>query len=221
MKKVALFLLALFICSAQLLQAQANDGKVLLGLTTYAMGMPVPSSGNLMSLGFGNTKYKSDAGDEDGDKTTNFNLLPKVGYFINDNLAAGLEFMFIHTSDKGPDEGDGKYNESVFVAGPFGRYYFPVGNIHLFAEAEVGVGSYREKLNGTDYDYDDKYNLFIIGGGLGLAAPVGNKAAFDLIIGYNSATSKAAEDNENNARMVTGGIGIKLGFILLLGGGAE
>jgi hypothetical protein len=221
MKKLTLLLLALFICSASLLNAQTNDGKVLLGITSYALGMPVPSTADLMSLGFGNTKYKSDSGDEDGDKTTNFNLQPKVGYFINEDLAAGLEFMIVSATDKGPDEGDGKNIESVFLVGPFLRYYFPVGNLHPFAEVECGLGSYKDKLNGSDYDYEDKYNLFIIGGGIGLAAPVGNKAAFDITMGYNSTTAKYSEDNEDNSRMVTGCFGIKIGLIFLLGGAGE
>lgn len=217
MKKFTLILCAVLIFGVSALQGQTNNGKIFLGLSSYALGMPVSSTGSFMSLGFGKTKYKSDSGNEDGNNTTFFNVQPKVGYFFTDNIVAGLEAMVVSSTENDPNS-DGKYKESVLLAGVFARYYLPAGKFNPFLELEGGIGSYREKVTGTDYDYDDKYNISLIGGGVGLALPVGDKAAFDIVVGYNSATMKPSEDNTDNERMINGGIGVKIGFVLLLGG---
>lgn len=215
MKKLALLLCAAFIFGLSGLKAQTNDGKILVGITTYLLGLPVTSGGSLFTLGFGSTKYKSDSGDEDGGNITSFSLQPKVGYFFSDNLAAGLETMIISSISKDPD--DNKYTQSVFLIGPFGRYYVPTTKCHPFIEGELGLGYYREKESGV-YEYDDKYNVFAYGLGAGITAPLGERAAFDFSLAYNHSSAKYSEDNPDNERIVTGSFGFKFGFIILLGG---
>lgn len=216
MKKLAMLLCIAFISGLAFLQAQTTKGKILLGATSYAFGMPISSSGGLMTLGFGSTKFKSNAGSTNGDKLTNFNLQPKAGYFVIDNLAVGLETMIVSSSSKDPDTDD-KFTTSIFVIGPFIRYYLPMSMFSPFAELEFGIGNVKYKETGTD-NYTEKYNATIIGAGVGMAVPLGNMAALDLVLGYNSAKIKPTDNNQDNYRIVTGGIGLKLGFVLFLGG---
>ena len=55
------------------------------------------------------------------------------------------------------------------------------------------------------------------GGGIGLAAPLGEKVTFDIMAGYDSLTVKDKEDNDDNYRTVIGTLGLKIGFTILLG----
>jgi len=92
MKKILLLFASICIVVSGLqAQTQLEKGKILAGVTsTLAMGGSEGSE--LFGLGFGSTKYKygSDA-PEVRYKSISYPILPKGGYFIMDNLAAGLE----------------------------------------------------------------------------------------------------------------------------------
>ncbi|MFH6937213.1 outer membrane beta-barrel protein [Flavobacterium sp. YO12] len=62
-------------------------------------------------------------------KTSGFEIEPKVGYFVSENIAIGAKLGF--GSDK---VGDDKTNS--FTAGAFGRYYFtPASQFSVFGQA--------------------------------------------------------------------------------------
>jgi hypothetical protein len=215
MKKFTLLFCIIFIFGYSVSQAQTYKGKILVGVTTYLMGLPVASSGNLVSIGFGNTTYSSSDGDSKA-SVTNFSIQPKAGYFISDKLAVGLEALIVSSSLEG-ENSSGKEIESIFLAGPFARYYVPVGKFLPFVEAEAGMGKYHDKWTGT-YDYDDKYDVFAMGAGAGVEFSVWNKAAFDFCLAYNWSSSKFKGANAVEEKTVTGVFGLKVGFIVLLGG---
>ena len=56
-----------------------------------------------------------------------------------------------------------------------------------------------------------------LGGGIGLAVPLGDKVVLDFLGGYNSVSVKANYRNEHNERTVTGTIGVKLGLTVFIG----
>lgn len=170
---------------------------------------------SLMNIGFGKTTYHSNLGDYYV-KQTNFNLQPKAGYFFADKIAGGVELLFSSSSAKEEDE-TGKEIESLFLFGPFVRYYIPAGNLSAFLELEGGFGAYTDKWTG-DNDYKDKHNVVAFGGGAGVLVPVGTKAGFDLSLGYNTYSVKYTGENPEDEKIVTGSFGIKLGFMLFLGG---
>ncbi len=62
-----------------------------------------------------------------------------------------------------------------------------------------------------------KASIAPFGGGIGMAALLGEKLTFDVLAGYSSYISKDKEDNEENERYISGTIGIRFGFIALLG----
>jgi hypothetical protein len=77
------------------------------------------------------TKYSDGTTSEDAYNQTTYNLLPKAGYFIIDNLVAGLEVIVSGYSEENAGY-EGKWSESIFGIGPFVRYYYPLRRfIHL------------------------------------------------------------------------------------------
>lgn len=52
---------------------------------------------------------------------------------------------------------------------------------------------------------------------VGVAIPLGEKASFDTLLGYQSTSYKAKEDNENNHRTLVGTVGLKPGFTIFPG----
>ena len=197
--------------------AQTDQGKFLVGVSSTLSLAGTGSS--LMSLGFSTMKYKSDSDDfeeRDPDKETSFNLLPKVGYFVIDNLAVGLDIGIGYSNTKSGESGY-KYETTMFSVGPFIRYYFQTKSVLPFIEADASFGGLHSKNQSHNSTSKDKYSVITFGGGLGIAVPIGNRVTFDVMAGYNSLTVKDKEDNEDNDRMVYGTFGVNFGFIVLLG----
>ncbi|KFF05040.1 outer membrane beta-barrel protein [Flavobacterium reichenbachii] len=62
-------------------------------------------------------------------KSSDFTLVPSVGYFVTENIAIGAKLGFGSTK-----VGDDKTND--FTAGAFGRYYFtPASQFSVFGQA--------------------------------------------------------------------------------------
>lgn len=205
------------------MNAQTEKGKVLLGLSSR-MGlytMISSTSTDILSLSFSSIKGKSDEeGFEESpaDKLTNINLQPKVGFFVIDNLAIGIDLSLAKFIYKEGGEDDDKTTITMFGAGPFVRYYIPTDKITPYFEANALFGSQKYKWESASWDDDEETSsVFSIGGGIGVAFPLGDKVTFDILAGYNSYTEKYKEDNEDNYRTVIGTFGIKFGFIIFLG----
>jgi hypothetical protein len=204
-----------------LLNAQTNQGKVLVGVSsTFSL---IGTSTDLMNLGYSSMNFKSDADgfkESDPDKMTNINLLPKVGYFVVDNLALGLDVNIALSSTKYGEDSN-KYSQTLLSAGPFVRYYIPSSKVLPFIEINSSFGAINMKYDYNDNsireDVEDKISIMSIGGGVGLAAPLGERVTFDVLAGYNSLSLKDKEDNEDNDRWVIGTLGLKVGFTIFLG----
>ncbi len=214
MKKQSLFLAFLFIsviCSN--VSAQTSKGKFLLGGLTYVGGGGFDAT----SIGYTTTKSKDDSGDGDyKGKEFSFNLAPKLGYFVIDNLALGLDFTLVSSFNKTTNT-DFKYNSTLFTAGPFVRYYIPTKKVLPFAEAMYSVGSLKSSSEWEGGENTEKYGVQLYSVGIGVAIPLGEKASFDALVGYHSTIYKDKEDNENNSRNIVGTVGLKLGFTIFLG----
>jgi len=106
------------------------------------------SQGNILlegNLGFESTNDKND-----DTKTSGFQFNPKVGYFLTDKFAVGVELGI--GSAKTEFDGTDVEKESNFNAGVFGRYYFlDLGQrFKTYAEAGVGFGSTKEGLDDAE-----------------------------------------------------------------------
>ena len=213
MKKLFIVLVAICLASASSLQAQTEKGRTLLGVSSRFSFFYLDKGPDIMSFSFSSQKYKSDSyDDDDPDKMTCINVSPQFGYFIVDNFALGIDFSLASWIIKyGGSDNSETY--TLFSAGPFLRYYFQANNVRPFLEGYAVFG------NAIMKDSGDKYTSAIsaYGGGAGLAIPIGEKAAFDIVLGYNSSKIKDKEDNEDNYRTITGTFGVKFGFVFFLG----
>lgn len=221
MKNLTL-LLIVCLAGATFLDAQTNKGKFLLGVssrTRIGLFDLNNSAPDVMSLGYSTFTSKSDASGYDepeSDKLISLNFLPKVGYFVIDNLAIGLDINLAFMNYKFGGSNN-EWKTTLYAAGPFARYYFPVGKVYPFVEAGATIGSGIQKSS-IDSDTETyKSSVFAYGGGAGLAIPLGDKVTFDFLAGYNSTTIKDKDDNPDNERTVSGTFGIKFGFLVFIG----
>ncbi len=129
MKKVLLTaaLVAVFGFAAN---AQTDQGGWLVGASS--------------NLGFNSFKANSDA-----DAVSTFNLNARAGYFLMDNLAAGLNINYFKFSEA--DDADTAF-------GPFARYYF---NGTFYAGAGIDFAS-SGGVSGSWINLEAGYPLFIV-----------------------------------------------------------
>lgn len=217
MKKTFLFIAVICLIASDAV-AQLEKGNLMFGVTSTFTLMGGWGS-ELGSLGFSNTKHNDGTTTEDAYKQTTYNLLPKTGYFIIDNLVAGLEVIVSGYTEENADY-EGKWSESIFGIGPFVRYYYPLEKIYPFVEVDAVFGTYKYKWPDSGGGYEEvKNGLFMFGGFLGAALPLGEKVTLDLLAGYiRSSINFLAEDNGESVdyQEITGGVGIKVGFSVYL-----
>ena len=108
------------------------------------------------SFGFGSQKYTA----EGNYKENSFNVMPRVGYFVSENIALGLGLGYSSSSVQETENAD-KDKVNTIAAQAFGRYYFtPASQFSVFGQLSVEYAS-------VDYD-PVKVNGF----GVGLAPGV-------------------------------------------------
>ena len=219
MKKSLLLITIIRFIGLTSLNAQLNQGNIMTGLSTTFSGNSTYSEGpglasGLFNLGFSTVKDLDD--DEIDAKFAALNFNPRVGYFIIDNLAVGLELMAGIVREKDPEDSD-TWTVTTLVAGLFVRYYYPIEKIYPFAELNVGFGSTKYKSEyGEEYSYESKYTNFVYSAGIGAAIPLGERVTFDALAGYMSSTKKE-KDEEYSDEMRIGTFGIKMGFMVYFG----
>ena len=153
--------------------------------------------------------------------TTYFNFAPKVGFYLNEKLAVGLELGFNRLTETEYRIYDLNYNdnpvtfkeasyktiETVFSVGAFGRYHFAEwNNFSLFAELSAGVAFGNEKTK-SERENKEEINdgAKIFGIGIGLIPGVSYKinehiqleATLDLFgLNYNYTKTTMSDDTE-------------------------
>ena len=219
--KKCLFVIAM-ICflGISTLDAQISQGKIILGISSSSNLFSLyegysGGSSNLMHLGFSSMKYKSDSYEGDDEKFRTFNLSPRIGYFIANNLAGGFDINFSLMSY---GTGDNKESSTVLGIGPFLRYYISLEKVSPFIELEGSFGSLRNKYTSWDGTDDiSKSSIRSFFGGIGLAIPIHEAVKFDITGGYVSTIMKDNGENQDNSRMILNTIGFKFGFLIFLG----
>ena len=222
MRKLALTTFFLFAISLGLLNAQTTKGSILLGASSTLNLANGETDTDIMGIGFSTVKYKSDAqgyNEPDPDKINSFNLSPKVGYFIIDNLALGLDFSYA-LSKRTNGATEVKNTAQLFSVGPFIRYYYPTPRVLPFAELYGAFGTLKNTFESNVGDNVTKSGVTTLGVGAGIAVPLSEKFTFDVSLGYRSTIVKLKEDNPNDNRTVTGTFGLKLGVAFFIGGGS-
>lgn len=211
--KIFLIISFLFSTNTQFLFSQTERKKILVGITSTITNTGLPR------FGFQTEKRKGDGFESDTEKTLNLNLSPKVGFFLFDKWAFGVEGNFSFLSKKNDSVFGDDITGTFFLAGPFVRYYLGQNNVRPFAEVGALLGKGKFKFDDPDpngFDRTLNSNHFSYGGGVGIATLLGNKVSIDTILAYNSFIDKSTDDNPDNERTITSGIYIKLGFSLYL-----
>jgi hypothetical protein len=213
MKKTILLISLIFFLMAGSAYGQLDHGKLMLGVaSTYNMSI---GNSDLFNMSF--TKYKySWAGEVTmSDKLFNINVIPRTGYFITKNLAAGLEAYYSY-SRKIAGSTEDKYILSRFDVVPFVRYYKFYLWSYPFVELNVGLGALTDRFILGPYgtsggDIETRYGIKSVGGGIGLAKPLGNRAIIDIMAGYSAG---AVKNKENDYVTKHGAFLLKMGFMV-------
>lgn len=196
MKTVKISLVFIFGLFINLTSAQLSKGNWLF-------------EGNMGNIYFGNTDSKNVSETFESESTSknfSFDIYPRAGYFITNNLVLGSTLGFGFSSGDSESTNlaniktsESKYSSSYISLSPFIRYYFP-GKDKLRFYGQIGSGldytfsnkSEGKSYNGTtgilnssySYDYPKKYNTFFANGLIGLNYFVSNSTAINSSIGY-------------------------------------
>jgi len=216
MKK--LFLLATIFCmlTAPFLKAQISQGNIMVGVSSVHQFSGAWGS-DFMALGFTSSKNISSTGTaSEPDKEIGVVFLPKVGYLLTDNIAAGLEIITGYYNETDGSDND-KYISTLISLGPFVRYYLLLDKFNPFVELNAGFGIEKNKYDAGSFENEYKYTLFSFGGGAGLVIPLGERVTFDVLAGYNNLTYKEKVEGETGGKNKYGTFGLKMGFMVYFG----
>lgn len=149
------------------------------------------------NLGFSSTNDKNTE-----EKTSSFNFNPKVGYFMSDKLAIGVELMV--GSDKEEVAGTDTDKNSNIGAGAFARYYFLDLGQRFKTYGELGLGFNSGKAGLADV----KYSGIGAGVGLGVNYFVTEKIAINFALTDILSYSTFKYDEGENVSQFNGNVNV-------------
>ena len=208
MKKI---LLGLLVFTALGANAQIERGKLFIG---GSIGF-ITSGGSSESIVGSTTTIVDDV------SVFGFNIIPRIGYMITENIGAGLGIGYDFTKttipdafDNGTDLFDQVTKSGTFSVSPFVRYYKNVGEkFYLFGELgfPINTGSqkdlmWNENMDGV-VDSDVKNSSISYGFGLGLGANyfisdnIALEAGFN-ILGLQYYTYKITTEQANGDKAI-------------------
>jgi hypothetical protein len=197
MKKVNLTLVFIFAAIVSGF-AQTSAGTLFFG-----GGLGFSSSTSKLTVSGGNTTIN-----QDGPTSSDFSIVPGVGYFVADKLAVGLDLSFSVGSEKFPDNNNPndytKISSNVIGINPYVRKFFMLSdNFGFTGTFGVGVGfgsSKREIRRGSTTTTTDDIKLTILEVGItpGIVFFPTNKVGLEAnfgFIGFGSTTEKTKQGN--------------------------
>ena len=133
-------------------------------------------------------------------KSDTFNVSPRVGYFVTNNIALGVSLGYSHQSQDYRDATvDYERKISTVTAGVFGRYYLmPASKFSVFGQLGVNYASSKSKIE--RFDSEDKYNTFDVAIAPGINYFISDHFALEATFGllsYN--TSKPDVDYDTDS----------------------
>lgn len=182
-------------------------------LAQTEQGKTIISGQSSLSFLFAKQKSKSDNGENEGPTQSELKFSPQIGYFVFDNLALGIAVPVEFSSLKFEDSYSQK--STLIAVAPFITYYFGNSNVKPFLQAAAGIGTSNSQEEYSGNEYENKYSVFLWNVSGGLAVFINEYVSFDFGVNYNSTSLKNKEDNSQNVRSITSGIGVNLGFSIL------
>lgn len=203
------------------LNAQTRQGEFILGLSS---GLGFTGYGaDFGTLGYTQVKYRDDSNGafDETNRKIGFTLTPRLGYFVSNSLAIGLDLDIAVSREKRLEQ-DLVNSTRIWGVGPFARYYLPGRKARPFFEISTSIAGIKRIFEYENReDGESKSSLFSYGGGAGVAVPLGEKITFDFMLRYSSMQDKRQTDNPRNAKTLTSGLGLKVGFMIYLGAKEE
>ena len=207
MKSFIPTLLLMFFCSSVI--AQTNKGNFVLSGNT-----------NLNVL-FSNTSVGTDSIETGKIKDNQFAFTAAAGYFLIDNLTAGISatYSYDYTTSK-----PGMYGESsvgtitqAFTIMPQVNYYLPVqGKLKPFVGIGVGYLWLEQKDSRVNENENKVYSMSgtSLSGGAGLSYFINQSVSFDLGFQYyhNHLKDKMNPEQIRKQNAVSGTLGVSVFF---------
>ena len=214
MKRFSLIAMIVLIANVSVLKAQTTKGKYLVGVSSAISASGESNSFCSMGYSTSKTNYGSSKSTSNKQWSLGANASPKLGYFVVDNLALGLNVSVWaqHTNVNN----DYSVNSSLVGAGPFVRYYLASEKIKPFFEIGGYYGQYGSKYLKSSFS-NRLSSIVNVDCAAGLAFPIGDKVNFDLQLNYDYYYNKQIINNPVKVRTNTSTVGLKLGFVVLLG----
>jgi len=208
------FLTILSFCYGSLLFAQSvtASGNFMmggtLGFSTASSSVEINNSGNSIS--------------NEGSRATQFNISPRVGYFVSDNFALGIGMDYTLNEIEEPvdltdpnTEYESEY-DSDLLFGPFARYYIPVGvDKAFFLQANFGLGSSQDQIRIGEDPQTVSNDVFAISAGPGFTIYSTDAIGIEAILKYNWARSNAQynfQGESNETTTYTNQLDFSIGF---------
>jgi len=158
---------------------------LVFGLTTVVNAQQPGQMWVGGSVAFKTSKIK------DGDRLTNYNILPEFGYVLTDNLGLGVNLGYAHHEYS--DDGK-KMKVNGFTINPFARYSFLKGNIGgLFVDGGAGYTYGKNKTMNT------KMHELEIGFRPGVAVNVSDKISLTGKFGFLGYQYEKIGDQKKNS----------------------
>lgn len=216
MKFFLSFLFVVIFCS--LIQAQTEKGRIIIGMSTTLS--TIGTGPELLGIGFSSTQVKIGDNTSEPIKKYGVNAVPKIGFFVEDNIAIGIDGNYSYSSMEIVYNGS-KETSNFGGIGVFGRSYFPFSKVIPFIEIDAGIGkAIVETKSGNTYESDSKSesDFFNFGGGLGLALPLGKRTTLDFFVGYDFIQEKLDQTYYGKEVVSsTHSLGFEIGIMILLG----
>jgi outer membrane protein len=175
---------------------------------------------------FFGSNWTSNGQTSEKDKFTSWAFTPMVGYFVIDNLAAGLSLNLRGQSDKDGDNSDQKTKYSTITVGPWVRYYlaqYPLlnDNVFVFGDVRANFGGWKQVYTSgsTSQTYKEGLTQFAIGPGI-VFLPA-DCFSIDFLIQYNRVIW-SDKDSSEPFKWHTSSFGFAFGltFYFACGGGS-
>ncbi|MCH2083260.1 MAG: autotransporter outer membrane beta-barrel domain-containing protein [Saprospiraceae bacterium] len=216
MQKIICFYLLFFCCST--LNAQTEKGRIITGTILDAgnsLNGILVAPANTLGLSFSNVKVDFGGGSEIESRVTTFTLSPRIGYFITDGFALGLNTSYLFQRVNA-ENNDGETTLNLYSLGPFARYYFQIPNFQPFIEASINLGQIKQEstfgFGGPSEGTSIYRDVFL---GVGGAYFIKNTIALEVTLGFRSLNLEADPDVMEQTES-TNTLGMRIGFQILL-----
>ena len=179
-----------------------------LGFSTASSSVEIDNSGNAIS--------------NEGTRATQFNISPRVGYFVSDNFAIGIGMDYTLNEIEEPvdlsdpnTEYESEY-DSDLLFGPFARYYVPVGaDKAFFLQVNFGFGSSEDQIRIGEDPQTVSNDVFAASIGPGFTIYSTDAIGIEAILKYNWARSNAQynfQGESNETTTYTNQLDFSIGF---------